>query len=154
MSEYALAVEDGCLTLPELFPLYAQHYHEMEERLKGEGIEVSAFDPQIEQYMAHWRNGSLINYTVRLDGKAVGYSNVYLAKDMHNGDPIAQEDTIFVTKSHRNGIGKKLVQFVLADLKARGVKRVHITAMTDVRVVPLWKRMGFKAAATAMIYTF
>lgn len=151
---YAFAIENGATNLPELFPLYAQHYREMQERLAGDGIEVSPFNPQIDAYIAQWEAGTLLNYTVRLNGEAVGYSNVYLARDMHNSDLIAQEDTIFILKAHRNGVGKKLVRFVLADLESRGVKRVYVTAMTDLRVAAIWQRMGFKPAATAMIYTF
>ena len=67
---------------------------------------------------------------------------------------IAQEDTIFVVKEHRNGIGKKLVRMILEELRSRGVKRVNVSAMTDLRVAKLWARMGFKPAATQMIYNF
>jgi GNAT superfamily N-acetyltransferase len=149
-----ISKENGSETLAELFPLYATHYREMQDRLAAGGIKVSAFNPQIDTYIAQWESGALVNYVVRLDGKAVGYSNVYLARDMHNSDLIAQEDTVFVLKEHRNGTGRKLVQFVLDDLRNRGVVRAHMTAMTDTRAVPLWTRMGFKPAATAMIYTF
>jgi GNAT superfamily N-acetyltransferase len=79
---------------------------------------------------------------------------VYITNDMHNGDLISQEDTLFVLKEHRNGVGKKLVQFVLQELKSRGVKRLIVSAMTDLRVAKLWGRMGFKEAATQMIYEF
>jgi len=151
---YAIARENGSENLSELFPLYATHYQEMQERLASDGIVVSPFNPQIDAYIAQWEAGTLLNYTVRHEGRAVGYSNVYLARDMHNSDLIAQEDTIFVLKEHRNGVGRRLVRFVLADLKERGVKRAYVTAMTDLRVAPIWQRMGFKPAATAMIYTF
>jgi len=96
----------------------------------------------------------LLTYVLRLNGSACGYANVYLTNDMHNGDLISQEDTLFVLKDHRNGVGKKLVQFVLEDLKSRGVKRLMVSAMTDLRVAKLWSRMGFKEAATQMIYEF
>ena len=152
---YRIAIERGEETLSELFPLYATHYREMQERLARDGITVADFDARWDQYCAYWIAGHLINYVVRTeDGKPVGYSNVYLTHDMHNGEFIAREDTIFILKEHRNGIGKKLVQFILADLKARGVKRVNVNAMTDLRVAKLWQRMGFKHAAHAMTYTF
>jgi GNAT superfamily N-acetyltransferase len=73
---------------------------------------------------------------------------------MHNQDLIAKEDTVFVLKEHRNGIGKKLVKFVIEELRGRGVKRLNVSAMTDLRVAKLWKRMGFKEAATQMTYEF
>jgi GNAT superfamily N-acetyltransferase len=79
---------------------------------------------------------------------------VYITNDMHNNDLIAQEDTVFVLKEHRNGVGKKLVKVILEELRGRGVKRVSVSALTDLRVAKLWKRMGFKEAAVQMLYTF
>jgi ribosomal protein S18 acetylase RimI-like enzyme len=73
---------------------------------------------------------------------------------MHNQDLIAQEDTIFVLKEHRNGVGKKMVKHILEELRVRGVKRVLVSAMTDLRVAKLWGRMGFTGVATQMIYKF
>jgi ribosomal protein S18 acetylase RimI-like enzyme len=73
---------------------------------------------------------------------------------MHNQDLIAQEDTIFVLKDYRNGVGKKMVKHILEELRVRGVKRVLVSAMTDLRVAKLWRRMGFTDVATQMIYKF
>lgn len=153
--EYKFSIEHGALTLPELFPLYAAHYREMQARLASDGIKFANFNPRIEEYVKGWNAGHIINYVVRTEaGEAVGYSNVYLTNDMHNGEMIAQEDTIFLLKEHRNGTGRKLTKFILADLKSRGVKRALVSAVTDLRVVKIWERMGFKHAAQSMIYTF
>jgi len=153
--EYSFSQEQGCETLAELFPLYAEHYRQMADRLHGDGMPVSPFNPRIDVYVQEWQAGRLLNYVVRTpDGVAVGYSNVYLTNDMHNSDLVASEDTIFITKSHRNGVGKRFVRFILDDLKARGVVRVNITAMTDLRVARIWQRMGFKPVAQAMTYYF
>lgn len=139
----------------ELEPLYRQHYGEMLERLKRDGVEnYSPYNPRLDQYQIASKGGWLLTYVVRLKGKAVGYCNVYLTNDMHNQDLIAQEDTIYIVPEHRNGIGKKLVKHVLEDLKARGVKRALVSAMTDLRVAKMWKRMGFQELATQMIYKF
>lgn len=151
---YTIALEKFTHTYRELEPLYRQHYAEMTERLAAEGIQYSPYNPRLDQYQVSCDGGWLLNYVVRLDGVAVGYSNVYLTNDMHNNDLICQEDTIFILKEHRNGIGKKLVQHIIEELRARGVKRVLVAAMTDLRVAKLWKRMGFKEAATQMIYEF
>lgn len=152
---YQFSIESGSENLTEMFPLYAAHYQEMRDRLTRDGIETSPFKPRVDAYIAAWESGGLQNYAVRTEaGEVVGYANVYLTNDMHNGDLIAQEDAIFVLKEHRNGVGRKLVRFILDDLAVRGVKRAHITAMTDLRVAKIWARMGFKPAATAMIYNF
>ncbi len=141
-------------TYDELEPLYRQHYAEMCERLAKDGIHYPPYNPRLDQYIASGDAGWLLTFVIRLEGAPVGYSNVYLTHDMHNGELIAQEDTIFVLKEHRNGIGKKLVKVILEELKERGVKRALVSAMTDLRVAKLWNRMGFKEAATQMIYTF
>lgn len=155
MTAYAFSLENGALNLPELFPLYATHYREMQERLRNDGVAIGDFNPRLDQYIKGWSAGHILNFVVRTeDGKAVGYSNVYLTNDMHNGEPIAQEDTIFILKEHRKGIGRKLVKHILADLEARGVKRVSVSAMTDLRVSKLWARMGFRHTAHNMTYTF
>jgi GNAT superfamily N-acetyltransferase len=124
------------------------------ERLAKDGIQYPPYNPRLEKYIQSGDEGWLLTFLIRLEGVPVGYSNVYVTHDMHNGDLIAQEDTIFVLKEHRNGVGKKLVKVILEELKERGVKRVLVSAMTDLRVAKLWGRMGFKEAATQMIYTF
>lgn len=126
----------------------------MKERLLRDGIEIGDYNPRLKEYFDAFSGGWLLNYIVRLDGVPVGYSNVYLTNDMHNGELIAQEDTIYIVPEHRNGIGKRLVKHILSDLGARGVKRAHITPVTDLRVGKIWKRMGFREAATLMVYNF
>jgi GNAT superfamily N-acetyltransferase len=151
---YAITVEKFSDTYAELEPLYREHYGEMVARLATQGITYSPYNPRLDSYIKSGDEGWLLTFVLRFDGVACGYGNAYVTNDMHNGDLIAQEDTIFVLKEHRNGIGKKLVQFVLQELKYRGVKRLTVSAMTDLRVAKLWGRMGFKEAATQMIYEF
>jgi GNAT superfamily N-acetyltransferase len=141
-------------TFSELEPLYYQHYQEMLERLTKDGIPYSPYNPRWDQYWKASDEGWLLTFIIRHEGKAVGCSNVYVTNDMHNGDLIAQEDTIYVVPEHRNGVGKQLVKFILNELKERGVKRVNVAALTDLRVAKLWKRMGFKESAIQMVYTF
>lgn len=151
---YTIGLEGFDESYPELEPLYREHYKEMCDRLAEQGIEMSPYNPRLDEYSKASRGGWLLTIIARHEGKAVGYCNVYITNDMHNRDLIAQEDTIFVTKSHRNGLGKELVKFGLKELKARGCKRLHVSAVTDLRVAKLWERMGFKHAAHNMTYTF
>lgn len=151
---YTIGLEGFDASYPELETLYREHYQEMCDRLACDGIEMSPYNPRLDEYSRASVGGWLLTIVARHDGKAVGYCNVYVTQDMHNRDLIAQEDTIFVTKAHRNGLGKNLVKFGLAELKSRGVKRLHVSAMTDLRVAKLWERMRFKHAAHQMIYTF
>lgn len=149
-----MAIENLAEIYQELEPICREHYAEMSARLSGEGVEISPYKPRLDQYFKAGNGGWLLTFVLRFDGAIVGYSNIYLTNDMHNRDFIAQEDVLFVTKAHRNGIGKTFTKFGLAELKRRGVKRFSVSALTDLRVAKLWKRMGFKEIATQMMYTF
>jgi GNAT superfamily N-acetyltransferase len=151
---YTFAQESFVETYRDIEPLYREHYAEMCARLTADGLNCSPYNPRLDQYVAAAERGDLLTFIARHDGVPVGYINVYVTNDMHNHDRIAQEDTIFVTKAHRNGLGKKLVKFGLDQLRARGVKHLNVAALTDLRVEKLWARMGFKPVATQMIYVF
>lgn len=152
--KYHIGMENAEWTHPEFAPLYRQHYQEMAAKLAGGGITMPPFNPRLGAYFAGARNGSLLHFTVRTDGEPVGYCNTWLTLDAHTSEPISREDTVFVLKDHRHGVGAKLVDYGLAELKRRGVKRLHVHAATDPRVVNLWKRRGFKPVGMAMIYEF
>lgn len=151
---YRITIERGDLNYGDLERLYRQHYSEMQDRLRRDGVSISDYNPRIEDYFAWFRSGKLLNFVVRFHGVAVGYSNIYLTNDMHNDDPIASEDTIYILPEHRNGIGKELAKHILAVLRDLGVKRVTISPVTDLRVGKIWQRMGFKPVAQLMTYTF
>lgn len=151
---YSFHLENARENYAEMEPLYRRHYGEMKDRLAEAGIEISPYNPRLDQYFAAVDGGYLLNYVVRFDGVAIGYSNIYLTNDMHNGDYIAREDTIYIHPDHRKGVGRKLVKIILADLDARGVKRVTISPVTDLRVGKIWKRMGFKPHGELLTYTF
>lgn len=151
---YSFAIENGAENYTEIEPLYKRHYGEMQARLAAQGIVTAPFNPRLHIYMEYWNEGHLVNYIARKDGEPVGYCNVYLTNDMHNREKIAREDALYMLPEHRNGTGKQLVKFVLNDLRSRGVKRAHVSAVTDLRVAKLWQRMGFKPVATEMTYTF
>lgn len=151
---YDVKIEPFKDVYEELEPLYKQHYAEMTARLLEQGIRVSPYNPRLDRYYKASEEGWLLTFVLRSDGVAVGYSNIYLTNDMHNDDLIAQEDTIFVTKDHRNGIGRRMSKYILEVLKSFGVKRLTVSARTDLRVAKLWKRMGFKETAIQMAYIF
>ncbi len=153
-ADYRFELVNGWHYHPVLELLYRRHYGEMQARLKKDGIPISPYNPRLDEYKKAIDAGYLLTYIVRFKETVVGYSNIWLTSDMHNGDFIAREDTVYVLPEHRNGTGKRLVKFILADLKERGVKRVMITPVTDLRVGIIWQRMGFKPAAQVLIYTF
>lgn len=138
----------------QLEHLYRQHYAEMCERLESEGIPCSPYNPRLDEYERCSKGGWLLTFVLLYERQPIGYCNVYVTNDMHNQDLIAQEDTVYVTPEHRNGIGSKLIKVVHEELKRRGVKRLNITTATDLRVSKLLARLGYKHAAHAMTITF
>lgn len=149
---YEFGIEKVADALADFDPLARMHYAEMKARLEGEGHVVSDYDPQIEEYIRFNEMGYLTLFTVRDDGNPVGYAMVYVSEDMHNRDLVAKEDTLYIHPDHRNGLGKRFVQKILAALRDAGVKRVDVTVTTDPRVAMLWRRIGFKDTAPQMSY--
>lgn len=154
MANYTISEEGLTAVYAELEPLFRAHYIEMSNRLVSQGVSVSPYNPRLDEYFKASDGGWLKTFVVRTDGKPCGYALVYITTDMHNREMIAQEDVLFVLPEHRNGVGKRLVKFGLAFLKGAGVKHLTVSAVTDLRVAKLWRRMGFKDLATQMIYTF
>ena len=154
MGDYLISQENFGKTYEEFLPLYVRHYSEMADRMKSVGICVSPYNPRVDIYLDAAARGDLLHYTVREHEIPVGYANIFLTNDMHNHDLIAREDTLFIHPLHRNGVGRRLSLFVLDDLRKREVKRLSVTALTDLRVAKLWKRMGFKHTAHHMTFDF
>jgi hypothetical protein len=151
---YTVALEKLMDCYAELEPLYRQHYATMRERMADTGVQMSDYNPRFKQYAEASEGGWLLTFVLRCDGQAVGYSNIYLTNDMHNGDLIAQEDTIYVVAEHRNGSGRLLARFVHRELKERGVKRLNVTTATDLRVSKWLERQGYKHTAHCMTLMF
>lgn len=149
-----MTLENIETTYTELEPLYCQHYNEMQERLRQEGLETSLYNPRKDVYFKAGAEGWLLTFVLRYEGCAVGYCNIYLTNDMHNQDFIAQEDTIYVVPEHRKGAGRLLSQKVHAELKSRGVKHMDVTTATDLRVSAWLKRQGYQHIADVLRITF
>lgn len=152
MSGYAISAEP----LHEIYPTIEEnarrHFAEMKARKDADGLPCGHYNPRLDQYFEASRGGWLLCYVARRGGEPVGHALIYLTQDMHTSDLIASEDVLYVVPEHRNGLGKQMVRYMLADLKARGVKRVDIAPVTDLRVGKIWKRMGFREVATLMTY--
>lgn len=152
---YTITQEPAHLTYKELEPLYRKHYNEMQARLQSEGVDyVSEFRPRLDAYFKASAEGWMLSFVLRMDGKPIGYSNIYLTNDMHNGDLIAQEDTIYVRKEYRIGLGRKLADHIHAELKRRNVKRMNVTTITDPRVGKWLERQGYKHTGQCMTINF
>jgi GNAT superfamily N-acetyltransferase len=147
---YTITMENGADNLQEIIPLYNAHHNEMRENLRKNGLDIKPYNPWYSEYEKGWRGGWLLNFVARHEGKAVGYTNIYVTTDMNNQELIAQENNLFVLPEHRKGIGRKLFKFAIEEVRNRGAKRLVMSAATDPRIVKLWKRMGAKEVAICM----
>ncbi len=147
---YTVSVVPLRAWLERLDPLFRRHYAEMRERMLGLGVACSDYNPRVDKYVEASEGGWLLTFVLEGDGVPVGYSNIYVTNDMHNGDLIAQEDTIYVLPEHRNGAGRKLARFVHEELKRRGVLRMNVTTSTDLRVGKWLERLGYRHTAHCM----
>lgn len=154
MADYKICKVNGHDWHEKLDPLYRRHYAEMKARLEADGVAIGEYNPQLESYFAAMDSGLMLTFIVLENETVVGYSNVWVTPDMHSSELIATEDTVYILPDHRNGLGKKLVKSILLELEKRGVKRVTISPVTDLRVGKIWRRMGFKPVAELMVYTF
>jgi GNAT superfamily N-acetyltransferase len=152
---YTISIEPFDEALKDCEPLAKLHYAEMRTRLEGQGIPIGPYKPRLDVYRQASKAGYLYTFVVRTeDGEAVGYSNVYLQTDMHNSEPFAREDTVYIHPDHRNGVGRRLVRFILDTMKEQGAKRFTIQPATDPRVGRIWQRMGFRPVTQTLILTF
>lgn len=149
MMNYAIALEPFTEAYPDIEPLCRAHYGEMKARMEAEGMRIGEYNPRLNVYREATH---LLCFVVRHEGEAIGYALIWLTQDMHNSELISQEDTIYIRKDHRNGIGRKFTKHILAELKGRGCVRAHVTIATDLRVAKMCERVGFKRSAIAMTY--
>lgn len=155
MKNYSVTADRFDLTYKELEPLYRQHFAERKARYDAEGIQSGEYNPQLDTYFDYAQRGILVTFIAR-DGVApIGYSNIYIVNDMHDGERIAQEDAIYVLPQHRGtGAGDFLVRFVHAYMKEQKVKRLNITTSTDLKVANWLKKHGYKHTAHCMMISF
>ncbi|RWL45307.1 MAG: N-acetyltransferase [Mesorhizobium sp.] len=146
---YVIAIENFNEAWPDIEPLCRTHYGEMQARMAAEGMKIGDFNPRLNIYGSA---SHLLCFVVRKEGEAVGYAFIWITQDMHNSELISKEDTIYMRQDHRNGIGRRFTKHILAELKARGCVRAHVTIATDLRVAKMCERVGFKRSAIAMTY--
>jgi len=153
LTDYSFALESGWENFPELEKLYLEHWDEHMARERDLGIDPEPLTMNLPRYRKSWESGHLLNYVARYNptNEAVGAANVYLSTDMHTRELIGIEDSLFVTKAHRKGVGRGLVKFILEDMYQRGVRRGYLDAATDPRAAKQWERMGFRPYSTRMV---
>lgn len=134
--------------IDDLAPLHAEHFKETEVLYLNETDVL----PDYERFKQVTEAGQFIVFTVRVDGKAVGYLQYYIYHDMHTrGVRQAREDAFFITKEHRgNGFAPRLLNYAESCLKKLGCDYVGMTSKGPVGGPDIGKfleRHGYKPVA-------
>lgn len=147
--DYTISLEDYNDTLQELMPMYRRAYEEMLGFIP-EGLKRQEFNPWIEAYTLSNAEKTLLLFVVRKENVAVGYCLMFVTRDTKDNVLMAYEDYIYLEPGHRNGLGKYLAKFIIAELNARGIKRITVSVLKGTGLELVWSRLGFKVLATQM----
>ena len=93
-----------------------------------------ALDPDWDAYAAAEQHDTLRTYSVRDDGKLVGYALFFVHPDQHSkGSKVATNDLLYVDPEHRTGFGAGFILWCNSQLRAEGVQvvRQHVTLLRD-----------------------
>ena len=147
--DYTISLEEYNDTLQELMPMYRRAYEEM-LGFVPESSNRQEFNPWVEAYTLSNIEKTLLLFVVRKGTEAVGYCIMFVTRDVKDSQLMAYEDYIYLEPGHRNGLGKYLAKFIIAELAARGVKRITESVLKGTGLELVESRLGFKVTATQM----
>lgn len=131
---------------------FVEAFNDIKWLLQFHFEEVPQFSGPLEldvsTYLQMEEDGIYKLYTVRCDGKLVGYAGFVLYRNLHHASQVhASQDVLFIKKSHR-GHGSKFIRYCEQSLKAAGV---HVI-LQHVPVTKDWSkiltRSGYKELET------
>ncbi len=133
------AIERLSDILEEIKPLHQEQWEETEE-YRSKAIPL---DIDYARYLEFNKTGYYTVFTARDSGKLVGHISVYMTISMHTRTKIAQEDSLFLTKSARGGrTAMRLFQFVENWLKSQGVLELYCSVKNGANSRRLLEYMG------------
>lgn len=123
--------------------LAEQHYLETQLYRKGQ-----PFNPSFARYKQYNEAGCFIQFTVRDDGRMIGYGGAYVMPSMHTQRMIANEDTWYLLPEYRKGwTALKFFRFMEDECRKRGAEDVTLTVPDGIGTGLLCRRLGYKAIA-------
>ena len=123
----------------EILPMLHAHYEEV-----GHYKDIP-LDPDKSVYLAMEEAGAIKVYTVREEGKLIGYAAYFIRKHPHHKDSLqASQDIIYVDPKHRGGVGKRLIKECDERLRELGVQVVYSHLKAKHNFGPMLERMGYE----------
>lgn len=126
--------------LAELFTLEADFQPDREKQLAG--LQLILDNPAL---------GRL--FVLRVDGSIAGMANALIKISTAEGGRVLLLEDVIVKKGYRRaGLGRQLVEQVLAWAKAEGMRRVTLLADKDnASALDFYERMGFRPSAMTVL---
>jgi hypothetical protein len=121
-------------------PLIEEHYQEIALNKR-----LMVLKPNTEVYEGLERENRLIALGAFAGDEMVGYSVNVLVQHLHYADLlVAQNDIVFISKSHRHGhLGVALIQRTEIVVKERGAQMLFWHAKQNTPLESLLPRMGY-----------
>ena len=116
-----------------------QHWCETQQHRHGQG-----YNPLFERYNQYAKAGWFVQFTVRDDGRMVGYAGVYLVPSMHSQQLVSVEDTWYLLPEYRKGWNAiKFYRHMENACKAMGAVEATLTLPVTKDLGPILKRLGY-----------
>lgn len=92
-------------------------------------------------------------FVLRVNGKVAGMANALITVSTAEGGRVLLLEDVIIKSGHRgSGIGRKLVEHVLAWAKSEGMTRVTLLADRDnAPALGFYERMGFQPSAMTVL---
>lgn len=135
----------------EIHVLHELHFAETERHLGGISL-----NPDYQYLRDRERQGTLVQFTARSNGKLVGNLRMYLATSVHTGSKIAEEDTFFLLPECRKGfIAIRFLQYVEECLvRILGVREIRANSKIVNNAHRLMDYMGYRHFANQYVKIF
>lgn len=126
--------------LNEIKPLLFEHWEEI--AVNKDKIKL---DPDYDSYLYLAKTGLLKVYTVRDNGKLVGYYSTLVTPHLHyRNNTYAINDLIFLIPEFRGKlVGLKLIKFAEQELKKLGVSVIMLHTKTEHSFSTIAERLGY-----------
>jgi hypothetical protein len=106
------------------------------------------FNPVFERYNQYAKAGWYLQFTVRDEGRLVGYGGAYIVPSMHTQRLIAQEDTWYLLPEYRRGLlAVRFFRFMEEECVKRGAEEVSLTVPEGIGTGVLCERLGYRKVA-------
>lgn len=140
--DFAAAAELDALAdlLAELFTLESDFRPDREKQLRG--LRLIRDNPQL---------GRL--FVLRVDGRVAGMANALITVSTAEGRPVLLLEDVIVSEAHRGrGLGRRLVDHVLAWAAGEGMTRVTLLADKDnAPALAFYDSLGFTPSAMRVL---